>query len=450
MAEHQNPLATQLEAAAATLTSETAPAEIGDNGVSILRYLDYDDGNIAEAKGRARMLRAAAKLHRLFLLPVPDAAGVVFFGGEADPAILGSAQSGLPIGSLAGAGLSPQRAFEACVGEGIEYLSQFIVPENAIEFGSLANYSEVCDPETRRFISSVLAFAEVDPGQSIAWIATRRVTDGALVRFPVDLCYRRPASQLDFAPPLKLSTGCAAGQTVEAAALRGTLELVERDAVALWWRGGRRGRPIAGGSAAGHQATELISQMRQGKSDRQSSVLDITTDVGIPAVVAMSTRPDGFGCALGFAARLTLSGAVRAAIFELIQMELGQHVIAAKRRESGDEALNENDRRQLRLATLLDTKVCGLLWPTGEPRGGAREGPEDPAIGFQRVAQRLEARGISVHILDLTRPELGVPAVRVLAPALQLDPCQIVSARLAQAVRETGGGIVDSEHITIL
>src|SRR5438067_884239 len=228
MAAQRNPLATELEAAAATLISDAALAGLGDNNVSLLRYLGYDDGNIAEAEGRARMLRVAAKLHRLFLLPVPDATGVVFFGGEADPSILGSGQVGSPIGSLAGSGLSPQRAFEACVGEGIEYLSQFIVPEDAIEFGALANYSEVYDPDTRQFISAVLAFANVDPGRSIAWIAARRLVDGALVRFPVDLCYRRPASQLDFTPPLKLSTGCAAGQTVEAAALRAVLELVER------------------------------------------------------------------------------------------------------------------------------------------------------------------------------------------------------------------------------
>ena len=159
-------------------------------------------------------------------------------------------------------------------------------------------------------------FADVDPGQSIAWIAARRVTDGAPVRFPLDLCCRRPASHRNFTPPLKLSTGCAAGQTVAAAASRAALELVERDALALWWRGGRRGRPIAEDSAAGRAGAELLAQMRQGKADRQSWVLDITTDLDIPAVVAVSTRPDGFGCALGFAARLSLSAAVRAAIFD--------------------------------------------------------------------------------------------------------------------------------------
>src|SRR5436305_3537222 len=251
MAEQQNLLAPRLDAAAGALISDATLAGLSDADSSILRYLGYNDGNAAAAEGRARMLRAAAKLRRLFLLPVPDAPGVVFFGGEADPALLDPRQVGSPIGSLAGSGLSPQRAFEACVGEGIEYLSQFVRADDAIEFGSLANYSEVYDPDTHRFISAVLAFTKVDPGKSIAWIAALRVRDGAPVRFPVDLCGRRSASQQDFMPPLQLSTGRAARPAVQAAAFRAGLELVERDAVALWWRGGRRGRPIAGDSAAG-------------------------------------------------------------------------------------------------------------------------------------------------------------------------------------------------------
>src|ERR1700736_5643474 len=145
MAEQQNPLAAHLEAAAAALTSDATLAGLSDSNSRILRYLGYDDGNTAEAERRARMLRAAARLHRLFLLPVPDAPGVVFFGGGADPGVLDPREGGSPIGSLAGSGLSPQRAFEACVGEGIEYLSQFVRADDAIEFGSLANYSEVYD-----------------------------------------------------------------------------------------------------------------------------------------------------------------------------------------------------------------------------------------------------------------------------------------------------------------
>src|ERR1700704_348780 len=126
MEDQHNPLATRLEAAATVLDEGPTVADPSTSDSSLLRYLGYDDGDAAQAEGRARMLRAAARFRRLFLLPVPDAPGLIFFGGEADPARLGKQQEGLPVGNLAGSGLSPKRAFEACVGEGIEYLSQFV------------------------------------------------------------------------------------------------------------------------------------------------------------------------------------------------------------------------------------------------------------------------------------------------------------------------------------
>ena len=113
------------------------------------------------------------------------------------------------------------------------------------------------------------------------------------------------------------------------------LELVERDAVALWWRGGRRGRAIVADSEAGRRAARLIARVRQGNDIRQTALLDITSDLGVPVVAAFSMRRDGFGVAVGFGARTTLAEAAQAAIFEMCQSELSLHVIAAKRRQSG-------------------------------------------------------------------------------------------------------------------
>jgi ribosomal protein S12 methylthiotransferase accessory factor len=434
MGDWQNPLAARLNAAATALAVGAKADE-----PTLLRYLGYDDGDTAQGEGRARMLRAASRFRRLFLLPVPDAPGLIFFGGEADPATLGDQPEGLPVGSLAGSGLSPQRAFESCVGEGIEYLSQFVQASDPIASGLFADFGAGYDEPARAFISEVLAVGMIDADRAIAWVPASRLPDGGKTWFPLDLCYRRQAAAQDFKPPLKLSSGCAAGTTVEAATLRALLELIERDAVALWWRGGRRGRSIQPGSEAARAAAELLAQLRQGNADRKTWLLDITTDVEIPAVAALSTRPDGYGFAFGFGARLNLADAARAAIFELCQVELGQHVVAAKRHESGGAALNESDRRQLRRGTLFDTTDCALLQPETALRSVMTERP-DSVSGLEDALERLQARRITVHAIDLTRPQFGVPVVRVLAPALQLEPCQIVGARLARMIGETGGG----------
>src|ERR1700760_4745681 len=128
MMHPSNPDAARLNAAADLLAGGAALDQT--DAASLLHYLSFDDGDADAVAGHVRMLRAASMLRRLFLLPVPDAPGLVFFGGEADPALLGAscnnARETLPIGNLAGSGLTPQRAFESCVGEGVEYLSQFL------------------------------------------------------------------------------------------------------------------------------------------------------------------------------------------------------------------------------------------------------------------------------------------------------------------------------------
>jgi ribosomal protein S12 methylthiotransferase accessory factor len=445
MADQQHPLAARLEAAAAALAAPPV-THSGSAESGLLQYLGYDDGDGARADGRARMLRAAARFRRLFLLPVPDAPGLVFFGGEADPAALGRQPEGLPTASLAGSGLSPQKAFESCVGEGIEYLSQFVQADDPIERGPFTAYGVSSDTQVREFISGLLAYAGIEADRPMAWVPSRRLADGARMWFPLDICYRRHVTEQDFKPPLKLSSGCAAGVTREEATLRALLELIERDAVALWWRGGRRGRAVAPGSEAASGAAELLAQARQGHGHRTSWLLDITTDVEIPVIAAISTGSDGYGFAVGFGARLTVADAARAAVFELCQVELGLHVVAAKRRESGDEAMNESDRRQLRRGT-FDTRKCALLQPQ---TGDFAEPSTAPASSLQHVLDRLQARDIAVYAIDLTRPQFLVPVVRVLAPGLQLEPCEIVGARLARVIAETGGGVMHHGGMPLL
>jgi ribosomal protein S12 methylthiotransferase accessory factor len=476
LASPEMSLSNRLEAAATAVLTGTGGS---DETSALLRYLGYDDGDTGAAAGRARMLRAAAVFRRVFRLPMPDAPALVFFGAEADPACLGSHNAGLSIAGFAGSGLDPRRAFESCVGEGIEYLSQFAQPDDPLEHfpaawgrpvrknasltscqggfreptrpesapvpGTVDLFGKTLDPAGYRFVEAVVSACGVPVDHAVSWIAVRRLVDGASCWFPADLCLRRAAA--DFIPPLKLSTGCAAGVTREAATLRALLELIERDAVALWWRGGRRGRAIAADSDAGHTATRLLEQVRQGHAGRRTALLDITSDLGIPVVAAFSSHPDGFGFALGLGARTTLAEAATAAIFEMCQSELSLHVIAAKRRESGDAALNESDRCQLARATMLDTRECTLLHPDG-----AAPVPQAALVGdpIEALVHMLAARGIVAYSLDLTRPRFGVPVVRVIAPALQSEPCEITGDRLARAIAETGGGARYSGGIALL
>jgi ribosomal protein S12 methylthiotransferase accessory factor len=433
----ETPLSSLLAAAAVALT------EGGSNprAAALLQELGYAGATPGDAVAHARILRAGASFRRLFRLPVPDSPGLVFFGAEADPAGIGPHNAGLPVGGFAGSGLTTQRAFESCVGEGIEYLSQFTSPHDQFERGPFTAFAPMLDSAAREFVGSVLSACDVPRDRAIDWIPVQRLPDRQSCLYPVDLCLRR--RHTDFVPPLKLSTGCAAGPTHADAALHAILELIERDALALWWRGGIRPHAINPGQSA-QASADLLGHVRRDETGRHTQLLDITTDLGVPVVAAFSTRPDGYGFAVGLGARPTLADACRSAIFEMCQSELSLHVITAKQRQSGTAALNQSDLRQNANATRFDTRRCPLLQPDE-----ARPEVSVPA-SLEAVLQRLEARGIVAYALDLTRPQFDVPVMRVIAPGLQNEPCRIDTDRLTSAIARTGGGKRHTGDITLL
>jgi len=155
----------------------------------------------------------------------------------------------------------------------------------------------------------------------------------------------------------------------------------------------------------------------------------------VPAVAAVSCRADGSGFAFGLAARPRLEAAVRSAITEMCQLELADSVVAAKRSERGDDALNAQDRTHLRRA-MINADQCPLLQPVAEHATHlsirATEGREI----FSLIAERLEKLGIETFCLDLTRRFFGVPVVRVIAPGLQLEAQRNFRLHFQQFIRQ--------------
>ena len=122
------------------LAQGTAIAELDPDVQSLLVDLEYlPPSGVApppgEAANWAALLRAAARFRRIFELSAPDAPGLTFFGAEADPSSVGASNTGDAIAGVSGVGLSRRTAFQSCVGEGVEYLSQFESDEDEITTG---------------------------------------------------------------------------------------------------------------------------------------------------------------------------------------------------------------------------------------------------------------------------------------------------------------------------
>jgi len=399
-----------------------------------------------EARHRARLLQAASRFIRIFELAAPDAPGMIAFGAEVDPASADALHRGSPPAGVSGIGLTMQAAFQGCVGEGIEYLSQLQRAGDVIIAADGAAPGAMLDRPARELVATLMS---ARGGADLSWHRALRLSDRREVLLPADLCLRRPAARQEFAPPFPLSIGSAAGTSFEGAALHGLLELIERDAASLWWNGGCRGRAVPAEAETGAQA--LLRELRAGMpAPRRSWLLDITTDIGVPAVAAMSCRPDGFGFAFGLAARLTPEAAARAATLEMCQGELACAVVEAKSRERGEAALNARDRGHLLRASAIDANACPLLHPASGPEQYRLIDAADPRSALDTLVRRLSELGVETYSLDLTRPNLAIPVARIMAPALQLEPSTFATARLAHMIATTGGGATETGSIPLI
>jgi ribosomal protein S12 methylthiotransferase accessory factor len=388
----------------------------------------------------AGLVAIAARLTRIFSIASPSAPGLHCIGGEI--AIEADATVALDAArlSVAGNGETLAAALVSCLGEAAEFLSQFERPgdvEAGITGREPANF----------FADGWIAEAISRADRPIDWINASDACTGDVALLPADVCLRRAPARRAIQPVGALSSGAAAGPSFETAALRAILELCERDAAAIWWLGGSRPKRFALEHPATKAGAELIERLRQGETARQTVLLDITTDNGIPVVAAVSVDDDGRGFACGLSSRLTASDAARAAVLEMCQMEMAAPIAEAKRAQRGDAALNEADRRHLCRAQFAAAD-CELLHPRGMSRRAA-SGPA-AALGLKGLTGHLRDRGIRLFLVDHTRQDIAVAVARAVSPDLQPFSAAVSTKRFARARRDNEGSDIAERETPLL
>ena len=113
------------------------------------------------------------------------------------------------------------------------------------------------------------------------------------------------------------SNGCASGNTKEEAINYAILELIERDAFAIWWYN-QIPRPAIDLDCLGDTHILKIKSMFD-QAERELHLLDITSDLGIPCFVAVSWLKNGKRIFFGSGSNLNPRRAILRAINELNQ-----------------------------------------------------------------------------------------------------------------------------------
>jgi oxazoline/thiazoline synthase len=252
---------------------------------------------------------------------------------------------------------------------------------------------------------------EFDPDAELPWTPVWSLGEQRHRLLPTGLLYYGVPARPGQPAPHADSNGCAAGSSLEDAVLHALLELVERDAVALWWY--NRGR--LPGIDLDAVTDPWLAEVRAGHAElgRELWVLDGTADLGIPVHIAVSRRTGSPEELLfGFGAHLDARHALRRAVAELNQL-----LPAVLDRSAPCPDPDAED--WWRTGTLAGHPY--LAPDPAVPARVPRPGPDEPdlAAEVELVRSRLAGAGLDVLLLDQTRPDVGLPVVRAVVPGLR-------------------------------
>ncbi len=259
----------------------------------------------------------------------------------------------------------------------------------------------------------------LEPDAEIDWTPVWSLTQQRHRYLPTSMLYGMSAEQRGDADLIADSNGCAAGNTLEEAILQGFFELVERDAFAIWWYNGFQ---VSGVDLASFDDEFLASAAAYyARFERDLWMLDVTSDLGIPSFVALSRRPDAetediiYGAGAHADARI-------AALRTLC--ELNQCLTWLPRPGAGDGRPMIDD--PLALTWWKTARLADCSWLAPAPNAPLKRASQYPVMestdtrdDVEHFRALVEARGLEFLVLDQTRPDIGMPVVRVIVPGMR-------------------------------
>lgn len=241
------------------------------------------------------------------------------------------------------------------------------------------------------------------PETTIDWTPAWSLTTGAMRYVPLNYCYAEAPLDAGCTYGIHNPNGAAAGNSLEEAILQGFLELVERDATAIWWYN-RISMPIIDLASFADPYFERLQQ-DYAAIGWQLWVLDLTHDLGIAVCAAVAYHPSEHRYAIGFGCHLDAALAVQRALTEVNQLFDPSGTSPAP----WDPAL----------LTRAD-----FLHPTPHiPRRHARDMPTTGGTNLQadieHCATTVAAHGMDMLVVNKTRPDIDLRVAQVIVPGLR-------------------------------
>ena len=363
------------------------------------------DSPPAPAGVTAQLIRAMYRnLGWIQALPAPAGAPfrVCVGGVRPSPTALGSTTTPNGVRVVSGCAPSLAEAALRCIAEGVERFALQFAPvheerlERAVSPAGAVALDQLLPPRWEG--------SEPTPGAAIAryWLPADWSSDGARHLVPAaHVLLGYPAREQEAWPAAADTNGAACGMGVEEAACRALLEVIERDAIALWWHGRRPAPPL--------DQAHLTDPWLQAAGDwlwrhgRCLWFLDLAGDLGVPVAAAVSCERDQSRLIIGTAAGVTPAQAARGALAEHLLMLVNLRAIEQRRPDPGSE--RSAAARMLR----WHLRSCAPRQPQLFPdpiapapaallRGASLENLLDPVRAQGRCALFFHARGVEAPL----------------------------------------------------
>lgn len=340
-----------------------------------------------------------------------------------------------------GADLNEEKALMKAVGEGLERFCLSVYREKKL---LLSSYNKIVkkalNPLSFAGISSVQRKLnqklKIEEESIFRWVKGFSLSNNKEIFIPAQLVYigyrhhpKEPIIQQ------QLSTGAAAAESFEEALYRGICEAVERDAFIITYLNKLSPPLIEPEIVEDENFQHFLAMFR--RYNLELYLIDMTTDIAIPSVMAMIIDRTEVGQAVHVATKtsLDMKEAIRGVIFEAIRGRISFRGISFSDRSSAERRkILKSDHSQIK--TFVDR--C-LFWSPAEMineikflfQGSKKEIDEsifnkhkNLASGekLKTVKEILQKVGIDIYWSDVTMPQIkkeGIHVVKAVSPQLQ-------------------------------
>jgi len=309
-----------------------------------------------------------------------------------------------------GKGATPVEARVSAMMEGIERYSAELQDQELIntDYDSISTIHNAVDPR------DLILPEGTTPEFPLPWVCGYEIVREEEVYVPAHAVFHPLSSGY---PRLFRTTtnGLASGNTTEEAVFHALMEVIERDAWSIAEATRNTGPEITG--IHDGLAGDLLGKFS--RADVEVHLKEITSDLGIPTVAAVSddTRlKDPALLTIGMGTHTSAGIAVLRALTEVAQSRLTQ--IHGAREDTTDAGFRKTIGYER-------TKRMNRYWFETEKKVSFSEIPSHDTDDFLKdiryVTDALGKAGLDrVIVCDLTRPEIGVPVVRVIVPGLEV------------------------------